>query len=150
MFRFLSRLTGKSSPKPLRRVRERPTRIPRRRERQQGWPSLYEPKDKPPRGPIKPMLMIYEAMERAGLTMYGLSALSGVDQTYLRRLLGGKRSNPSRDTLISFGEGLMHFDERFKKKDLERILKSAGMLKLPKNWIPRRPRHEYNPRTRVT
>ena len=94
------------------------------------------------------MLLVQEARERAGLTVYGLATLSGVDQTYLRRLLGGKRRNPSRDTLISLGEGLTHYDERFKKKDLERILKAAGMLKLPKNWTPRRPRQAYNPRTR--
>ena len=94
------------------------------------------------------MRIIEEAWARANLTHYGLAQLSGTDQSYLRRLLNGQRRSPSRDTLMALGEALMHYDPRFKKKDLERVLESAGFMKLPKRWEPEGPRGTYNPRSR--
>lgn len=100
-------------------------------------------------GPVEPMGIIDEARTRANLTIYGLAKLADIDQTYLRRLVNGQRRSPSRDALVSLGEALMHFDERFKRKDLDQVLKTAGLLKLPKGWQARQPRNSYNPRSRI-
>lgn len=99
-------------------------------------------------GPVEPMRILEEARMRANLNHFGLAKLSGTDQSYLRRLLNGQRRSPSRDVLIALGEALMYHDSRFERRDLEKVIEVAGLMKLPKDWEPECPRGTYNPRVR--
>lgn len=147
VFGFIARVLGtpyvkKVGPSPAKTYRGRPNKSSSARIRRKG----IQRRDIT--GPVEPMRLIEEARLRADLTVYGLATMARIDQSYLRRLLDGQRRNPGRDTLVSIGESLMHYDERFRKKDLEKVLSVAGMINLPKNWKPSAPA-SYNPRSRA-
>ena len=152
MFGSLRRLFAGSPDKPRQKVRReyigrdgrgRPVfRDVMLRPRRPIRPQAQEPL-------VRPMAAIEAAREKADLTVYGLAILSDVDETYLRRLLNGQRRNPSRDTLIFLGEALMQFDDSFKRKHLEKVLKNAGLRPLPRKWTPREIEVRYSPRTQI-
>ena len=154
MFGSLKRLFAGSSGESRQKVRRAYIRrdgrgMPVFRDVPLKSPRKIRPQARGDNPPVRPMAAIEAAREKAGLTVYGLATLSDVDETYLRRLLNGQRRNPGRDTLIFLGEALTHFDDSFKRKHLEKVLKNAGLRPLPRKWTPREIEVRYSPRTQI-
>ncbi len=64
-------------------------------------------------------------MQKADMSAYMVAKLSGVDETYVRRLINGERRNPGRDVAIALGLGLA--DRRdISDRDIERLVRAAG------------------------
>ncbi len=71
-----------------------------------------------------------ELMERCRLSPYGLAKMVEVDDTHLRRLLRGEKSNPRRDLVARLANELYQFSD-VSARDVERLFKLAGYGPLP-------------------
>ena len=66
------------------------------------------------------------------VTCYKIQEFTHVDQSYMSRLKSGEKTNPSPETIMKIGLGLVHYSSKVKVSDIEKLFKSAGRsLNLP-------------------
>ncbi len=65
-------------------------------------------------------------IEKSDISIYRLARLSGVDETYVRRLVRGDKKNPSRGALGALALAMREYSSRVSSSDIRRLLKAAG------------------------
>lgn len=65
-------------------------------------------------------------IEKSDISIYRLAKLSGVDETYVRRLVRGDKRNPSRGALGALALAMKEYSSRVSDSDIRRLLKAAG------------------------
>ena len=65
-------------------------------------------------------------ISKCGITPYRLSSMSGIDPTYVRRLMTGERRNPSRQVVADLAEALKEYSTIISDRDTNRLVKRAG------------------------
>jgi len=76
--------------------------------------------------PTKFQMQLGRLMERCDLTAYALGQEADVDATYIRRLLSGEMTKPSREVVSALGTAFKARSDAISDKDVARLLKSAG------------------------
>ena len=74
--------------------------------------------------------ILREMRLKAGKSKYSLSAFTGLDPTYLRRLETGQRLNPSFDTVIKICVALASGTSGIGLEDINDLLLAAGYAPL--------------------
>lgn len=81
--------------------------------------------------PAEAIKIVVRMRQKAGMSLYRLSADAHVDYNYLKKLESGRSRNPSRQVLIALGNALVAHTSLFSQKDVDRILREAGFPPAP-------------------
>lgn len=81
--------------------------------------------------PVEAMKVVVRMRQKAGMSLYRLSADAHVDYNYLKKLESRRSRNPSRQVLIALGNALVAHTSPFSQKDVDRILREAGFPPAP-------------------
>ncbi len=83
-------------------------------------------------GPVEAMRVLAAMRGRAKVSTYKWASLAGVDGRYLARLETGEKRNPSRDVLIALARALVDHTPLFGERDIDRVLRAAGLPPAPR------------------
>lgn len=65
-------------------------------------------------------------LEKNGVSCYGVSKFSGIDQAYLSRLKRGDKVHPSPEVVMRISLALVHCSEKIFLHDVEELFNSTG------------------------
>ena len=67
-----------------------------------------------------------KSVEKSEISLHRLAKVSGVDASYIRRLVRGDKKNPSRGVVGALALGMKEYSSRVSDRDIRRLLKAAG------------------------
>ena len=67
-----------------------------------------------------------QLLEIAGVSCYKISQFAHLDQAYLSRLKNGEKQNPSPETMVKISLALVHYSDKIKLHDIQKLFKSVG------------------------
>jgi hypothetical protein len=65
-------------------------------------------------------------LEKSGISCYGVSKFSGIDQAYLSRLRKGDKDHPSPEVVMRISLALAHCSDKLSLHDIEELFNSTG------------------------
>jgi transcriptional regulator with XRE-family HTH domain len=65
-------------------------------------------------------------LEKSGISRYGVSKFSGIDQAYLSRLRKGDKDHPSPEVVMRISLALVHWSDKLSLHDIEELFNSTG------------------------
>jgi hypothetical protein len=65
-------------------------------------------------------------LEKGGISCYGVSKFSGIDQAYLGRLRKGDKDHPSPEVVMRISLALVHWSDKLSLYNIEELFNSTG------------------------
>ncbi len=76
--------------------------------------------------------VLFELLNKTGVTCYKIEQYTGLDQGYLSRLKNGKKKNPGPEVVVKISIALVHFSQDIEMADIEDLFNSIGRSLSPK------------------